>query len=62
VECPQLPDTRGWFVGLSAEGLNYVFYLFSDPIGAMDTGQSELQAILDTLVFHPLGVAPEATP
>jgi len=62
VSCPQLPDTRGWFVGVPAEGLNFIFYLFSDPITAMDTGRNDLQAVLDTIRFHPVEVAPQATP
>jgi hypothetical protein len=62
VQCPQLPDTRGWFVGVPADGLNFIFYMFSDPIQAMDTGRSDLQAVLDTVHFHPLEVTPEATP
>lgn len=61
VECPQLPDTRGWFVGVTHSNLNYIFYMFSDPIGAMDRGQSELQGILDTIVFHA-PVTPQPTP
>lgn len=62
VSCPQLPDTRGWFVGVPAEGLNFIFYLFSDPIAAMDTGRNDLQAVLDTVHFHPIEVTPQPTP
>ncbi len=62
VSCPQLPDTRGWFVGVPAEGLNFIFYLFSDPIAAMDTGRNDLQAVLDSIHFHPIEVTPQATP
>gem|GEM_PF-623954 len=52
VDCPDnLPDIRGWFAGLRQYGLNYVFYMFTDPIDAMDTAQDELQAILDTVQF-----------
>jgi hypothetical protein len=52
VECPESPDTRGWFVGLQEEGLNFVFYLFAEPISTMDSAQVELQAILDSVRFH----------
>jgi hypothetical protein len=47
-----LPDTRGWFAGVKEQGVNFVFYVFSDPINAMDTSSGELQAILDTVRFH----------
>ena len=48
----KLPDTRGWFAGLKEKGVNFVFYVYSDPISAMDTSSGELQAILDTVRFH----------
>ncbi len=48
----KLPDTRGWFAGVKEQGINFVFYVFSDPITAMDTSSGELQAILDTVRFH----------
>ncbi|MCA0455162.1 MAG: hypothetical protein LCI00_14400 [Chloroflexi bacterium] len=47
-----LPDTRGWFAGVQDSGVNFVFYVFSDPITAMDTSSGELQAILDTVRFR----------
>ncbi len=47
-----LPDTRGWFAGVKEKGVNFVFYVFTDPINAMDTSSGELQAILDTVRFH----------
>ncbi|MBA3868703.1 MAG: hypothetical protein H0X30_06090 [Anaerolineae bacterium] len=47
-----LPDTRGWFAGVREKGINFVFYVFSDPINAMDTSSGELQAILDSVRFH----------
>ncbi|MGQ9888272.1 MAG: hypothetical protein ACUVSX_07245 [Aggregatilineales bacterium] len=51
VDCPESPDTRGWFAGLQVSGLNFVFYMYAEPITAMDSAWSELQAILDTAVF-----------
>ncbi len=47
-----LPDTRGWFAGVKEQGVNFVFYVFSTPITAMDTSSGELQAILDSVRFH----------
>jgi hypothetical protein len=58
ISCPNEPDTRGWFAGLQQNNLNFVFYVYTDPIAAMDSGRDELQAILDTVRFKPL---PEAT-
>lgn len=52
VDCPESPDTRGWFAGLQVGGLNFVFYMYAEPITAMDTAWDELQAILDTAVFN----------
>jgi hypothetical protein len=52
VDCPETPDTRGWFVGLQEDGLNFVFYVYADPIEAMDVAEEELQAVLDSVVFQ----------
>lgn len=52
VDCPESPDTRGWFAGLVYENINMVFYAYAEPITAMDgRADEELQAILDTVVF-----------
>ena len=54
VGCPQLPDTRGWFAALRQFNANFVFYVYTDPISAMDgSTPDELQAILDTVQFVP---------
>jgi hypothetical protein len=52
VDCPESPDTRGWFAGLEAGGLNYVFFVYTEPLEAIDSARAELQAILDSVVFH----------
>lgn len=63
VDCPELEDTRGWFAGLRQYNLNYVFYVYTEPIGAMDTAEAELQAILDSVRFTvPPTPDPNATP
>jgi hypothetical protein len=55
VDCPGLPDTRGWFAGIVQNNLNYVFYAFTTPISAMDgDAPDEMQAILDSVTFRPL--------
>ena len=52
VDCPELPDTRGWFAGLRQNGLNFVFYAFTEPIAAMDgPAEAELRAILNSVQF-----------
>lgn len=62
VDCPDgLPDTRGWFAGLQHFNVNFMFYVFADPIDAIDTGEAELQAILDSITFVLPEVTPEAT-
>lgn len=63
VDCPELPDTRGWFAGVQEAGVNFVFYAYTDPIDAMTTGQDALQAILDSVVFEfPAPAEVTATP
>jgi protein-disulfide isomerase len=59
VDCPELPDTRGWFAGVRERNINFVFFVFTDPIDAMNSAQGELQAILDTIQFQ---FPPEVTP
>lgn len=52
VTCPDTPDSRGWFAGLNVNGVNFVFYTYTDPIDAMrDNVPADLQAILDSVVF-----------
>ena len=51
VDCAELPNTRGWFAGLQQFNLNFVFYVFTDPIDAIDTAEDELQVILDSVRF-----------
>jgi hypothetical protein len=51
VTCPEYPDTRGWFAGLQVHRLNFLFYMYTDPITAMDTSRSGMQAILDSVSF-----------
>lgn len=63
VDCPQLPDTRGWFAGLQEGGINFVFYVYTEPISAMNTAGDELQLILDSARFTvPTPAATTATP
>lgn len=52
VDCPESPDTRGWFVGLQEQGLNLVFFAYAEPIEAMDSASGELQSILDSVRFR----------
>ncbi len=64
VDCPELPDTRGWFAALRQFNANFVFYMYADPITAMDDEATtqDLQAILDTVQFIMPAVTPEPTP
>ena len=52
VDCPESPDTRGWFAGLQEQGLNFVFFVYTEPIEAMNVADEELQAILDSVRFR----------
>lgn len=54
VDCPESPDTRGWFAGLSEGGVNFVFFVFTDPIDAMTQADDEIQIILDSIRFRPI--------
>jgi hypothetical protein len=61
VDCPDLPDTRGWFVSTTHEGLNFLFYAYLDPIDPLGPTPDEeaarviLQSVLDSVRFRPLG-------
>lgn len=53
VDCPATSDTRGWFAGLNVDDVNFLFFMSTDPIEAMDgPAPLEMQAILDTVVFN----------
>ncbi|XWX03683.1 hypothetical protein VZO05_14340 [Aggregatilineales bacterium SYSU G02658] len=53
VDCPELPNTRGWFAGLTVNEIPFVFYVYTDPLEAMlGRAPQELQAILDSIVFQ----------
>lgn len=57
VDCPELPDTRGWFAGLIVNQMPMIFYMYTDPIHAMDgPAPLEIQAILDTVNFTEAAV------
>jgi hypothetical protein len=52
VDCPDAPNTKGWFAGVTVNEVNFVFYMYTDPIDALkDNVPFELQAILDSVVF-----------
>jgi len=55
VDCPNTVDTRGWFVSLNVDSINFAFYIYTEPIEAMDGAEEELQAILDTVQFDVPG-------
>jgi hypothetical protein len=73
MECPDdLPDAAGWFVGLQERGMNFLFYMYTEPREALDgPAADELQNILDGINFRvedyltatpaPLRLTPEAT-
>lgn len=52
VDCPELPDTRGWFAGISERGINFVFFVYTDPIDAMTGARAGLQTVLDSVQFR----------
>lgn len=64
VDCPELPDTRGWFVGVRQYNINFIFYVYIEPInpgGVTDAeraAREQIQAILDTITFQPLDATP----
>lgn len=47
-----LPDTRGWFAALSVDGLPFAFYVYTNPLQALETSAGELQVILDSVRFR----------
>lgn len=69
VECPELPNTRGWFAGLQESGLNFVFYAYAEGDAVVDplrveqfnAAAEQMQAVLDTVRFRVPEATPEAT-
>ncbi|MCL4254350.1 MAG: hypothetical protein KJ043_11295 [Anaerolineae bacterium] len=55
VDCPNTVDTRGWFVSLNVDSINFAFYVYTEPIEAMDGAEEDLQAILDSVRFDVPG-------
>ncbi len=53
-QCPDTPDTAGWFAGINQFGMNYVFYVYIDPIDSYNEGRPDIQKILDSVQFMPL--------
>jgi hypothetical protein len=51
VSCEGASDIAGWFVGLQANDVNFVFYMGVEPVEAVSNGLTHLQAILDTVSF-----------
>ncbi|MFN8372234.1 MAG: hypothetical protein U0694_05075 [Anaerolineae bacterium] len=51
VTCPETADTRGWFAGLQVNDLSFLFYVYTDPITAIDPSRAGLQAVLDSVRF-----------
>ena len=70
VNCPELPDTRGWFVAIQEKALNFVFYVYVEGEAVMDNqnldvfraASAELQAILDTVRFNVPDITQTLTP
>jgi hypothetical protein len=61
INCPNTPDTRGWFVSLYEDGMNFAFYIYAEPIDKMDGAEDDLQAILDTVRFDVQGFLERAS-
>ncbi len=58
-DCPDEPDSAGWFVVVRVDEVTFAFYMAVDPWGALPEYRDVLQAILDTVQFSPDG--PEST-
>ncbi len=52
-DCPDEPDSAGWFVVVRAEGSTFAFYTAVDPWEALPRYRKALQTILDTVEFTP---------
>jgi hypothetical protein len=60
-QCQNEPDTVGWFVGTQQHGINYLFYIYVEPVEVYNEGRGDLQAILDSVVFHEFNLAGTAS-
>ena len=52
--CRGEPDTAGWFAGISEQGGHYMFFTYAEPLAGIDVARADLQAILDSIVWHPI--------
>jgi hypothetical protein len=62
VQCQGEPDATGWFAALNQFGGNFIFYVTIEPPEAYNNGRSEVQKILDTVVFRRPGETPVGPP
>lgn len=63
VGCPEEADTRGWFAGLQVDGLNFMFYVYTEPIEAMDgPAVDTLQSMLNSVEFEVQAMLASMTP
>ncbi len=68
VDCPELPDTRGWFVGVRQFNLNFIFFAYVEPIDPSAITEQEriarqqVQSILDTVTFIDPADMPTTAP
>jgi hypothetical protein len=59
---PRAPNVKGWFAVTQQEGINFAFYVYTEPAEAMDgEALNELQAIMDTVVFD-MSLLPQPVP
>lgn len=63
IGCEETVDTRGWFAVLQQDNVNFAFYVYTEPLEAMNgIAMAELERILDTVTFHVQEMILAATP
>ena len=63
IGCEETVDTRGWFAVLQQDNVNFAFYVYTEPLEAMNgIAMAELQDIVDTVTFHVQEMLLTATP
>jgi hypothetical protein len=56
-QCPNEPETVGWFAGVNVGSANYLFYAYIEPIQSYNEGRADLQNILNTVTFKALPIS-----
>jgi len=53
IDCPEYPNLAGWFAGFQVDGVNFLFYVYTEPDEALTTETIDtLQEMLNGVQFN----------